>query len=62
MHLLKIAAHFKFVYVRPKLDSVTTHPEDNTVRVMWKLMGLTMGRMALRYIPDRLWNRNNMDK
>eukprot|EP00091_Calanus_sinicus_P013430 TRINITY_DN29839_c0_g1_i1.p1 TRINITY_DN29839_c0_g1~~TRINITY_DN29839_c0_g1_i1.p1 ORF type:complete len:146 (-),score=43.08 TRINITY_DN29839_c0_g1_i1:99-536(-) len=62
MHLLKIVANIKFVYVRPKIISMTMHPEDNTIKVTWKIVGLGMLRMALRYIPDQLYLRANMDK
>ena len=62
MHLLKIVGHIKFVYVRPKIISLTKHPEDNTIRVTWKLVGLSITRMVVRYIPDQLWYRANMDK
>eukprot|EP00092_Neocalanus_flemingeri_P085956 GFUD01108235.1.p1 GENE.GFUD01108235.1~~GFUD01108235.1.p1 ORF type:complete len:250 (+),score=69.16 GFUD01108235.1:34-783(+) len=62
MHLLKIVAHIKFVYVRPHIVSLTKHPEDNTIRVTWKLVGLGVVRMMLRYFPDQLWLRSNMDK
>jgi len=62
MHLLKIVANIKYVYVRPHVISMTIHPEDNTIKVTWKIVGLGMLRMALRYIPDQLYNRTNMDK
>ena len=62
MHLLKIVANLKFVYVRPQVISLTKHPEDNTIRVTWKIVGLGMLRMAWRYIPDKLYIRTNMDK
>ena len=62
MHMLKIMAHIKFVYVRPHLVKVVKNSEERTIVVDWKFVGLTMGRLALRYIPDKLWYRSNMDK
>ena len=61
MHLLKILAHLKFVYVRPQIVKLTKHSEERRIVVEWRFVGLTMTRMAIRYIPDRLWNRANMD-
>ena len=61
MHLLKIMAHIKFVYVRPHIVRVVKNSEERTITVDWKFVGLTMGRMVLRYIPDKLWFRANMD-
>ena len=52
----------KFIYVRPKILDMTLHSDDNTIRVVWKIVGLSMTRTALRYFPDKLWNRDNMDK
>lgn len=62
MHLLKIVAHMKFIYVRPKILDMTLHDEDNTIRVAWKIVGLGMTRAAIRYFPDKLWKKENMDK
>ena len=61
MHLLKILAHLKFVYVRPQIVKLTKHSEERRIVVEWRFVGLTMTRMAIRYIPDRLWNRAIMD-
>jgi len=62
MHILKIVAHIKFAYVRPQILSMTLHTEDNTIKVAWRIVGLGLARMVLRYIPDKLYNRANMDK
>ena len=35
--------------------------EDRKIVVDWKFVGLTKFGMAIRYIPDKLWNRVNMD-
>ena len=61
VHLLKILAHIKFVYVRPQIVKMTKLHEERKIVVDWKFVGLTQLRMALRYIPDKLWNRANMD-
>ena len=62
MHLLKIMGHLKFVYVRPQIVKLTKVHEERKIVVDWKFVGLTQFRMALRYIPDKLWNRANMDQ
>ena len=61
MHLLKIAAHIKFVYVRPQIVSMKKFEEDKKIVVDWRFVGLTLSRMVIRYFPDKLWNRANMD-
>ena len=62
LNLIKIVGNIKFVYLRTKIISMTTHPEENTIKVAWKVVGLGMTRMILRYIPDQLWVKANMDK
>jgi len=61
MNLLKIVAHLKFVYVRPHITRVITDSDTRTVVVDWKFVGLTTLGLAIRYIPERLWHRANMD-
>jgi len=60
LHLLKIVANIKFVYCRPKLN-ITKLPDSNSIRVDWRMVGLTASRVCIRFFPDKLWNRNNMD-
>ena len=62
MHLLKIAAHIKFVYVRPQIVSMKKFSDERKIVVDWKFVGLTLSRMVVRYFPDKLWNRANMDQ
>ena len=62
LNLTKIRAHIKFVYVRPKILSLVKHEEDRTIHVDWRHVGVTTLRLVVRYIPDRLWFRDNMDK
>ena len=60
--LLKILAHIRFVYVRPQIVKLTKYHDERKIVVDWRFVGLTQLRLALRYIPDRLWNRANMDQ
>lgn len=62
VNLVRILAHIKFVYVRFQILKLTKHPEDGTIRVRWRIAGLGVMRLALRYIPDQMWKRGNMDK
>merc|ERR1719228_649287 len=55
VNLVRLIAHLRFVYVRFHILKITTHPEDNTIRVRWRIAGLGMLRMLVRYFPDRLW-------
>jgi len=60
--LLKLTAHIRFVHVRFHILSLTKHPEDGTIRVRWRIAGLGMLRMILRYVPDKMWIQGNMNR
>ena len=62
LHLTKIKAHIKFVYVRPQILSLLKNEKEMTIRVDWKYVGLTTLRLVLRFFPDQLWHRANMDR
>jgi len=62
IYKVRLVAHIKFVYVRFNVIKLTTHPEDMSIRVRWRIVGLGVFRIALRYFPDRMWRRGNMDK
>jgi len=62
VNLLRMLAHIRFVYVRMTLLSLSKHPEESTIRVRWRVVGLGLGRMVLRYFPDKLWEKGNMER
>jgi len=60
--LMKILCHFRFVYVRFHILGITEHPEDGTVRIRWRIAGMGMIKMCLKYFPAQMWKRGNLDK
>lgn len=62
VNLLKLSAHVRFVYVRFHILKMSKHPEDGTIRVRWRIAGLGMVRMIVRFIPDKMWMKGNMDR
>jgi len=62
VNLLKLTAHLRFVYVRFHILKLTKHPEDGTIRVRWRIAGLGMVRMLVRYFPDKMWMKGNMER
>ncbi|XP_011505922.1 PREDICTED: uncharacterized protein LOC105368585 [Ceratosolen solmsi marchali] len=38
---LRFIGHLKFAYVKLEILKITKHPEDNTVRVRWRINGVT---------------------
>jgi len=62
INVMRMLAHVRFVYVRMTLLSVSKDEEASTVKVRWNIVGLGMARLVLRYFPDRLWEKGNMER
>ena len=62
VNLLRMLAHARFVYVRMTLLSVNLDEEESCVQVRWSIIGLGMLEFCLRYFPDRLWEKNSMER
>ena len=62
INIMRMLAHVRFVYVRMTLLSVSKDEEASTVKVRWNIVGLGMARLVLRYFPDRLWEKGNMER
>merc|ERR1719508_396671 len=62
VNVLRLLAHIRFVYVRMSLLSLTKEEEEGIIKVRWSVVGLGMGRLVLRYFPDRLWEKGNMER
>jgi hypothetical protein len=52
-NVLKIVTHVKFAYSRMHVDTVTINPVTAVIRVEWRVTGIGMARLLLRYFPDR---------
>merc|ERR1719468_1449048 len=62
VNLLRMLAHARFVYVRMTLLSVNLDEEEGSVQVRWSIIGLGMLEFCLRYFPDKLWEKNSMER
>jgi len=62
INLLNIICHLKFVYCRFAIDEVRDGPVVNSIRMDWRLQGMKWSRLVIRYIPDKLWLRDNMNE
>ena len=62
VNVMKLLAHIRFVYVRMTLLSVTKEEEEGIIKVRWRVVGLGTLRLVLRYFPDRLWEKGNMER
>jgi len=47
--LLRIVGHIKFTYVTLEVLQSATHPEDDTVRVRWRIRGVSMLKSMIMF-------------
>lgn len=48
--LLRIIGHLKFAFVRFEILKITSHPEDGTVKVRWRITGISGLRVSVDLI------------
>jgi len=62
VNMMKLLAHMRFVYVRMHLLSITKEEEEGIIKLRWRVVGLGFLRLVLRYFPDKLWEKGNMER
>lgn len=55
MALLRTVGHLRFAYVRVDVLKITKHPEDYTVKVRWRITGISAMKVMLNFWKYRLW-------
>ncbi|XP_050071744.1 uncharacterized protein C6orf136 homolog [Anopheles maculipalpis] len=53
--LLRTVGHLKFAYVTFEILKITKHPEDNTVKVRWRIRGISALKVMLQFWKYKLW-------
>uniref|UniRef100_A0A182M2E1 Uncharacterized protein n=1 Tax=Anopheles culicifacies TaxID=139723 RepID=A0A182M2E1_9DIPT len=53
--LLRTVGHLKFAYVTFEVLKITKHPEDNTVKVRWRIRGISALKVMLQFWKYKLW-------
>ncbi|XP_019888780.1 uncharacterized protein C6orf136 homolog isoform X2 [Ooceraea biroi] len=63
MILLRMIGHLKFAYVKCDIVKITMHPEDGTIKVRWRIRGVTGFRMFFSFWKYKIWKiRDAIDK
>lgn len=45
--LLRTVGHLKFAYVKFEILKITMHPEDDTVKIRWRIRGISGLKVSL---------------
>ncbi|ENN77603.1 uncharacterized protein C6orf136 homolog [Dendroctonus ponderosae] len=53
--LLRTIGHIRFAYVRFEVLKITQHPEDGTIRIRWRIRGISAWRVMLMFWKIKLW-------
>lgn len=53
--LLRTVGHLKFAYVKFDILKITSHPEDGSVRVRWRIRGVSGLKVFLLFWRIKLW-------
>ncbi|KAL1373550.1 hypothetical protein pipiens_020443 [Culex pipiens pipiens] len=53
--LLRTVGHLKYAYVTMEVLKITKHPEENTVKVRWRVKGISAMRVMFQFWKYKLW-------
>lgn len=53
---IKMGAHFKYGKVNLDLLKLTSHPEDGTIRLRWRIVTYPGNSIVLAFWKVKLWN------
>lgn len=52
---LRTVGHLKFAYVKFEILKITMHPEDSTIKVRWRIRGISALKVMLTFWKYKLW-------
>ncbi|XP_013185347.2 uncharacterized protein LOC106130942 [Amyelois transitella] len=54
--LLRTVGHFKFAYVNFEVIKITAHPEDSSIKMRWRVRGISGLKVFFMFWKYKLWN------
>ncbi|CAB3221577.1 unnamed protein product [Arctia plantaginis] len=54
--LLRTIGHLKFAYVKLEVMKITSHPEDSSVKMRWRIKGISGLKVFFMFWKYKLWN------
>lgn len=55
MSFLRLFGHIKYAYVKLEILKITMHTQDNTIRVRWRINGITNLRILFTFWRFKFW-------
>lgn len=60
--LLRLMGHIKYAFVKFDILKITKHPEDGTIKVRWRIKGISGMKVFMKFWKFRLWNLEQVIK
>ncbi|XP_045761684.1 uncharacterized protein LOC123864944 [Maniola jurtina] len=60
--LLRTVAHIKFAYVNFEVLKITAHPEDSSIKMRWRIRGISGLKVFFMFWKYKLWNLKQVFK
>ncbi|CAH4035160.1 uncharacterized protein C6orf136 homolog isoform X2 [Pieris brassicae] len=54
--LLRTIGHIKFAYIKLDVMKITAHPEDSTIKMRWRIKGISGLKVFFMFWKYKLWN------
>ncbi|KAM7341786.1 uncharacterized protein C6orf136 homolog isoform 2-T2 [Cochliomyia hominivorax] len=54
--LLRTVGHLKYAYVKMEVLKITKHPEDFTIKIRWRVRGISGLKVMLNFWKYKLWD------
>lgn len=58
--MLRVLGHFKYAYVDFEILKMTKHPEDSTIKIRWRINGITGFQMVSQMWKYKVWKPTEM--
>ncbi|KAJ8734330.1 hypothetical protein PYW07_014881 [Mythimna separata] len=60
--LLRTVGHLKFAYVKLEVMKITAHPEDSSIKMRWRIKGISGLKVFFMFWKYKLWNMKEVFK
>lgn len=60
--MLRLIGHIKYAYVKFDILKITKHPEDGTIKIRWRIKGISGFKVFMKFWKFRLWGLEEVIK
>lgn len=60
--ILRLMGHIKYAFVKFDILKITKHPEDGTIKIRWRIKGISGMKVFMKFWKFRLWNLEQVIK